>query len=214
MTLYNDVRHYEEQKQLKDKKLQEKAKTRDELLEQMNLRQRLKDDQRASERRAADDQKKRYDAWQQEKDVLQQRKLVKMAEDRSKAAQVRASVENNKRNAADVRLKEEQRTLDAFHEQMEKDKRDKLRQMGEKKQQFEAVLLENAKDLDRKRMIKEKEKEEDARLFQVQLEMAEKQEKQRAAREEARQGRLKAAEKMAEVQGSNAAELDRQVHVC
>mmetsp|Transcript_84174 Transcript_84174/g.136431 ORF Transcript_84174/g.136431 Transcript_84174/m.136431 type:complete len:518 (-) Transcript_84174:175-1728(-) len=211
MTLYNDVRHYEEQKQLKDKKLQEKAKTRDELLEQMNLRQRLKDDQRASERRAADDQKKRYDAWQQEKDVLQQRKLVKMAEDRSKAAQVRASVENNKRNAADVRLKEEQRTLDAFHEQMEKDKRDKLRQMGEKKQQYEAVLLENAKDLDRKRMIKEKEKEEDARLFQVQLEMAEKQEKQRAAREEARQGRLKAAEKMAEVQGSNAAELDRQV---
>jgi hypothetical protein len=41
--------------------------------------------------------------------------------------------------------------------------------------------------------------------------MAEKQEQQRRKREEERQRKLQAAERMAEIQGNNAAELERQV---
>ena len=169
MTLYNDVRHYEEQKQLKDKKLQEKAKTREELLSQMNFRQRQKEEAKEAERMAAEEQQERYKAWQQEKETLHQRKLVKMAEEREKAAQVRAMTVQQKKAAAETRLREEQRTLEAFKEQMEQDRLDKQRQAEERKQQYDAVMQENAKDLERKRMLKEKEREDDARLFKVQV---------------------------------------------
>jgi hypothetical protein len=69
MTLYNDVKHFENQKKEKEVKNQEKAKTRDELQIQIDLRKRMRDEQREAERKAADEQQKRYDAWVQEKQV-------------------------------------------------------------------------------------------------------------------------------------------------
>ena len=89
MTLYNDVKHFENQKKEKEVKLQEKAKTREQLQNQIDMRKKLRDEQREAERKAADEQQKRYDAWVQEKQVLQQRKLEKMAEERTKAALAR-----------------------------------------------------------------------------------------------------------------------------
>ena len=142
--------------------------------------------------------------------MLQQRKLEKMAEERAKAALVREQEANKKKLQADARLKEEHRTLQALQDQMEQDKRDKQANVEKKKKQYEAVLVENEKDLERKRLQKEKEKEEDVRLAKLQLEMAEKTERERQKREEERQRKLKAAERMAEVQGNNAAEVERQ----
>jgi hypothetical protein len=59
------------------------------------------------------------------------------------------------------------------------------------------VLIENEKDLERKRLIKQKEREEDERLFKLQIEMADHQENMRALREQERQDRLKKAERAA-----------------
>ena len=159
MTLYDDVRHFEQQKNLKDKKLQDQSRTRSELLGQMNIRQLKKEESRAAERQAADEQRRRYDSWQQEKDILQQRKLDKMAAERVRAAQAREALDFEKKSLAELKLQEEHRALDGFKEQIEQEKRVKQQQQQEKKQQYDAVLIENARELERKRLLKAKERE-------------------------------------------------------
>jgi len=60
MTLYNDVKHYEEQKKMKEKVKNEQQRTREELAAQIEERKRQKAQAKEQERRVAEDQRKKY----------------------------------------------------------------------------------------------------------------------------------------------------------
>ena len=210
MNIYSDVTHFEEQKAKRAVDQSFKAHFRDELSQQVMAKKQAKAAQRAKEKEAADEQARRYDIFLQEKEVQRQRKLMVQAEQRQKARDAKAELDRAKASAAKARLEEERKMIEKYKEQAEQDMRDRQHKVLVKKQQYDQTLLENEKELERKRKVKQMQKEEDERLFALQMEMAEKQERQRAAREEERQRRLKQAERMAEVQGDQAAAIERQ----
>jgi len=86
MTLYNDVKHYEEQKKMKEKVKNEQQRTREELAAQIEERKRQKAQAKEQERRVAEDQRKKYEEWQQEMKKVENEKLQKLLEERKKGA--------------------------------------------------------------------------------------------------------------------------------
>jgi len=211
MTLYSDVAHFEEQKKVKAHELEEKAKTRQMLLDQIEERKRQKEMQKQQEKEAALDQQSKYEQWKKERDRQDELRHQKILSDREAEAQVLHAVQQRKKEAAERALQEEQDMLKDFARQINEERMEKDRQIQRKQEAYQRVLVENEKDLERKRMMKEREREEDARLFRLQIEMAEKQERMRAEREAERQARLKQAERMAGDLGNRAAQLEAQV---
>ena len=65
--------------------------------------------------------------------------------------------------------------LAEFARQIEEEKKAKERESHAKAAAYQQMLKDNAKELERKKAIKEAERQENQRLFEMQIEMAEKQ---------------------------------------
>ena len=68
-----------------------------------------------------------------------------------------------------------QAMLAEFARQIEEEKKAKEREIHAKAAAYQQMLKENAKELERKKAIKDVERQENQRLFELQIEMAEKQ---------------------------------------
>lgn len=93
----------------------------------------------------------------------------------------------------DKREAEEQ--LAIYAAQISAEKEEHKAQLVVKAKQYEEVLKENNKALERKRLVKEQEAKEQERLFKIQNDMYDKQEALRLAAEEARLERLRKGER-------------------
>mmetsp|Transcript_31867 Transcript_31867/g.76057 ORF Transcript_31867/g.76057 Transcript_31867/m.76057 type:complete len:549 (-) Transcript_31867:62-1708(-) len=211
ITLYNDVKHYEEQKVHKDRAEHDKKQTRQELQQQMEAKKQEKEARKRADRQAAQEQQAKYEQWKAERQRQDQVRQAKILAERDQEAKELQRMQDRKKLQADRDLKEQQKMLDEFQRQINEEKAAKERQLVQKQAQYQQMLVENAKVLERKRLAKEAEREENIRLFQLQVEMAEKQDRLRAEREAERQSKLKSAERMAGELNDRAGELEAQL---
>jgi len=212
ITLYNDVKHYDEQKNLKDRQAHDKMKTRQELQQQMEARKLEKEARKQAEQKAAQEQQSKYEQWKAERQRQEQLRQAKILAERDKEAQELQRLADLKKARAEQDLREQQAMLDGFQKQIQEEKDAKDRALMEKQKQYQQMLIENSKVLERKRLAKEQEREENLRLFQLQIEMADKQDRIRAEREAERQRKLKSAEQMAGDLNDRAAQLEAELN--
>jgi len=211
LVLHNDVQHLEGQKQLKAKELVEKKKTGEELRRQMLLKEEEKKKKKLEVVEIAQMQQADYMKWKAEQERAAQMKQARILAEKEHEAKELARVQKTKQIQAEKDFKEQQAMLAEFARQIEEEKKAKERESHAKAAAYQQMLKDNAKELDRKKAIKEAERQENQRLFEMQIEMAEKQERLREQREEERQTRLKKAERMAGELGSRAAEMDAEL---
>jgi hypothetical protein len=211
LTLYDDVKHLEEVNELKQKRVADKARTRDELQVQIDKRRREKEAARAAELALAQQQKESYESWQKEKAQSEEHRKAKVLEERDVELQVMYQAQMKKKMESEQeRLQELERVRD-LEKQLEDEKRAQEQRQVQRKVQYQQTLVDNQRVLQLKQARSEQERQEDARLFQLQLEMAEKQERHRSEQEQQRLAKLKAAERVAGIMGNRAAEIEAQV---
>ena len=211
LTLYDDVKHLEEVNEQKQRQVAEKMRTRNELQMEIERRKREKEQARAAELALAQQQKETYDSWQKEKARVEEERKAKILEERNSELQVLHEAQLKKKLDSDQERAHEQERMRELERQIESEKRLREQAQVQKKVQYQQTLVENQNVLRMKQQRLEQERQEDARLFQLQLEMAEKQERFRAEQEQQRLAKLKAAERVAGVLGDRAAEIEAQV---
>ena len=211
LMLYDDVKHLEEANELKQKKFASKMRTREELQLQIERRRREKEQARASELALAQQQKEIYDHWQKEKAEAEEQRKAKILEERNVELQLMQQAQLKKKMESEQERMQEQERIRDLERQIEAEKKLREQAQMQKRIQYQQTLVENKNVLMMKQQRLEHERQEDARLFQLQIEMAEKQEKHRSDQEQQRLAKLKAAERVAEVMGDRAAEIEAQV---
>eukprot|EP00960_Hanusia_phi_P048217 758822-Hanusia_phi.AAC.2 len=239
MTLYNDVKHYEEQKKMKEKVKNEQQRTREELAAQIEERKRQKAQAKEQERRVAEDQRKKYEEWQQEMKKVENEKLQKLLEERKKGAVELKMAQERKKMQAERQMKEEAAIIQQFQQeraliQIEEDKRIKERATIEKKAQYEVptslshghaclTVVPGCSEGEREGVGEEEAAETAGGTWRWQRDRHQlpslhvvavlngKQENERARREHDRQMRLKAAERMGQEMENKAAEVERSI---
>jgi hypothetical protein len=211
LTLYDDVKHLEEVSELKQRRVAEKMRTRSELQVEIERRKREKEQARAAELALAQQQKEVYEAWQKEKARVEEERKAKVLEERNSELQVMFQAQQKKKLESEQERSQEQERMRELERQIEADKKRREQAQMQKKVQYQQTLVDNQNVLRMKQQRIEQEREEDARLFQLQVEMAEKQERWRAEQEQQRLAKLKAAERVASVMGDRAAEIEAQV---
>lgn len=211
MTLYDDVRHYEEQRELKARLMQDKLRNRTELAAQIDDKKRRKEQEKEAERAAAQEQQRRFEEWEKEKVRSGRLKMEKAARERREQDVLVQMVEQKRKVEAEERMREEQQAMVELKKMEEQDKKEKEQLVVRKQEAYHKFRAENERGLVRKKEIKAQERQEDERLFQVQISMAERQERIRADREAERQAKVKATERIAGELNNRAQELERQI---
>mmetsp|Transcript_13005 Transcript_13005/g.45727 ORF Transcript_13005/g.45727 Transcript_13005/m.45727 type:complete len:283 (-) Transcript_13005:1034-1882(-) len=117
MTLYNDVKHYEEQKKMKEKVKNEQQRTREELAAQIEERKKQKAAVKEQERRVADEQRKKYEEWQQEMKLIENEKLQKLLEERKREAIELKRAQDRKKMQAEKQMQEEAAIIQQFQQE-------------------------------------------------------------------------------------------------
>ena len=138
-------------------------------------------------------------------------KQAKILAEKEYEAKELQRVQKVKQLEAEKDFKEQQAMLAEFARQIEEEKKAKEMETQAKAAAYQEMLRGNAKELERKKAIKDAERAENQRLFELQIAMAEKQERLRMQAEEERQLRLKKAERMAGELGSRAAEMEAEL---
>ena len=211
LVLHNDVKHLEEQKKLRELQAIQKKETRVELQKQMAYKEEqkklLKNEVYTDARR----NEEAYAKWKaQEARTLQMKQARILAEKEYEAKEL-ARVQKAKQAQAEKDYKEQQAMINEFQRQIEAEKKAKELEQKAKAEAYQEMLRGNASVLERKKQLQDAEKAENDRLFRLQMEMADKEERRRAHEEQMRQDRLKKAERMAGELGSRAAELDAEL---
>ncbi|KAJ1493866.1 hypothetical protein T484DRAFT_1928255, partial [Baffinella frigidus] len=202
ITLYNDVSHLEEETKKKEKLLAGRSDIRKHLAVQVDARERQKREARQAEVELAKDQVKAYDKWKNDQDVALQKKLDKRLVEREVVQQEQSRVQIRRKQAAEVELKEAKVMIDGFQKEMDSEKAKKEVETLAKHKAYQSMLVENKKNLDLKTHVK---------LFQMQIDRAEAEDRQRQVLEERRQEKLKKAERMAGDLNNRAAEMEAQL---
>ncbi len=211
LTLYDDVKHLEEVNELKQKRVADKARTREELQVQIDKRRREKEAARAAELALAQQQKESYDNWQKEKARSEEHRKAKILEERDSELQVMYQAQMKKKMESEQERMQEMERVRDLEKQLDAEKRAQEQRQVQRKVQYQQTLVDNQRVLQMKQERSEQERQDDARLFQLQLEMAEKQERHRMDQEQQRLAKLKAAERVAGYMGNRAAEIEAQV---
>ena len=211
LVLHSDVKHLEEQKAIKEKQAIEKKKTREELQVQMLKKQELKKQKKEEVLEMARMQEANYLQWKAEQQRAVQIKQAKILAEKEYEAKELHRVQKVKQQQAERDFKEQQAMLAEFQRQIEEEKKAKEMETQAKAAAYQEMLKGNAKELERKKAMKDAERAENQRLFELQIAMAEKQERYRQQIEEERQQRLKKAERMAGELGSRAAEMEAEL---
>jgi hypothetical protein len=211
LTLYDDVKHLEEVNELKQKRAAEKARTRAELQIEIDKRRREKEAAKAAELAMAQQQKESYENWQKEKALSEEQRKAKILEERESELQGMHQAQMKKRMESEQERLQEQERMRDLEKQLEAEKRAQEQRQVQKKVQYQQTLVDNQRVLEMKQERTKHERQEDSRLFQLQLEMAEKQERHRFEQEQQRLAKLKAAERVAGFMGNRAAEIEAQV---
>ena len=169
ITLYNDVKHFEQQKVYRDRVADEKMRTRKELQRQIEARRAEKEASKIAERNAAQEQQVKYEQWKVDRQRQEQLRQAKILAERDKEAKELQRMQERKKAQADQDLREQQAMLDDFQRQLAEEKAQKDRQIHAKQAAYQQMLADNANVLERKRLAKEAEREENLRLFQLQI---------------------------------------------
>ena len=176
ITLHNDLSAVEEARQAREKRAELKAQMREQLLLQMQQKQRLKQGEREAlleEAMAAQRQAEELRADEDRKARLQKERLALA---RQRGAEERAAAAAQHEAVVVRRLQEEKVMLSEFQRQLDEEKARRQKEVQEKNRQYQAQQEENARELERRQAAKDREREENERLFRLQLDMAEKQE--------------------------------------
>ena len=211
LVLHSDVKHLEEQKVMKEKLAIEKKKTREELQRQMLRKEELKKQKKQEVLEMARMQEEKYLQWKAEQERVFQMKQAKILAEKEYEAKELQRVQKVKQVQAEKDFKEQQAMLAEFQRQIDEEKKAKEMEMQAKAAAYQEMLKGNAKELERKKALKEAERADNQRLFELQIAMAEKQERYRQQLEGERQMRLKKAERMAGELGSRAAEMEAEL---
>jgi hypothetical protein len=208
IVLQKDQEHLKFEQKEKDKVLKDKIRNRNVLSEQIEERRKAKENAKLQERRDAEEAKRKYDEWMAEKREAEKRRLQRIAQEREVEKQQLAQVQQMRKSEAERNLAEEQATIEMYKRQLEEDRQRTMAKIAERQSQYNEVLRDNEKNLERRRLAKQKIKEEDERLFQVQLAMAAKQEAMRAAAEAERLRKSQISERLGGEQNNRAAQME------
>eukprot|EP00960_Hanusia_phi_P049213 759438-Hanusia_phi.AAC.7 len=173
---------------------------------------------------------KNYQDWKQEMkeiDLMKQKRILDEKKEEERI--LKQSIEQKKMRELQEK-KEEKALMEEYRRQVELERIEQIRKAQEKAAEYQRMLQEKDVILERKRQAKEHERQENFKLFQLQLvvlirfcihrsdplrsqEMSEKQEMERLKQEQIRQERLKKAERMAGELNNRAAEMDHELEM-
>jgi hypothetical protein len=211
ITLYNDVAHLEEENKKKEKSLSERDNLRRTLLMQAQERDRQKKAARQAELDSAKDQVRAYEKWKQEQDAALQRKLDRREVEKKIELEERKRIQTRRKQIAEQELREAKHMIAGFQREIDEEEARRVAEIDEKNRRYQAMLADNDKELERKRQIKEAERAENQRLFEMQIARAEAEDRRRQLEEAKRQERLKKAERMAGDLNNRAAEMEAEL---
>lgn len=125
-----------------------------------------------------------YAKWKaQEARTLQMKQARILAEKEYEAKEL-ARVQKAKQAQAEKDYKEQQAMINEFQRQIEAEKKAKELEQKAKAEAYQEMLRGNASVLERKKQLQDAEKAENDRLFRLQMEMADKEERRRAHEEQ------------------------------
>jgi hypothetical protein len=176
ITIHNDMSAAEELKLVNERQTMLKLQTRQHLLEQIQHKVRIKQRQREVAVEEAQEVQRQVDLLRVGKDQEAQIRREKLAVARQLAATEKANSAAQREAAAARRLQEEKLMLTEFQRQIDEEKERKGQAAKSKHQQYLTQQEENGREQERKLAMKQREREDNERLFQLQIEMAEKQE--------------------------------------
>ena len=111
LVLHNDVQHLEEQKKTKERQAIEKQKIREELLQQVQVKEDLKKKQKEEVTKIARQQQEEYSKWKAEQERVAQIKQAKILKEKEYEAKELDRVQKVKQVQAEKDFKEQKVTL-------------------------------------------------------------------------------------------------------
>ena len=176
ITIHNDMSAAEELRLVKERQTMLKLQTRQHLLEQIQHKEKVKQRQREVAVEEAQEVQRQIDLLRVGQDQEAQIRREKLAVARQLAVAEKANTTAQHEAAVARRLQEEKLMLTEFQRQIDEEKERKGQAAKNKHQQYLAQQEENERELERKLAMKQREREDNERLFKLQIEMAEKQE--------------------------------------
>jgi len=211
ITLFNDVRHFEEQKEknaaIADRKMRQRQLLSQQISERTEGRKRAKDE----EKHFYNSQQQQYEAWREEQMKLEEKRLQQAARDRDAAVRSLEEVRDRKRKEKMKQRENEMRELAVMEAELEKERAEKELDRQRVQEQMLQVIEDNKKDQVRRAELKRLAQEEDVRLAKVQAEMQEKAEAARAAGLEAVYAKQAKLGEMANARREKELEAEREL---